>query len=473
MKQTYPFSKRFITELLALIIKDKDNGRQLLSKLDPNLFSLKSDSLIFSILKQQKSFGGWNHLSALIELQFELGKIKSNIVEDALNTINESKQFKNPDLDTVRDIVKEAILKTSMGNALEQDISLYKNCEYDAIRDTINTSFEFARSLDLIIEEPMSMCLESYTNDILESKSLVERFPIGVYELDEKLIGGLGRGELGVVVAGRKGGKSILLCHIAQTAILLGKNVLYFTFELMKDVVRHRITSGLIDILINDILWGGKNASRLVKDKLYKLLKQTGGDFTVKFAPGKSMTIEDIGVYIANHEQITKRKVDVIIIDYADLIRPTEKLSDYDALDAIYLGIRNLGSPTKYPNVPSGFNAAVWTGSQLTRDSMNNLIIKESDIARCIGKTDHLDLLIAICRTEQEQMDRVARLYVPICRVVEGGENIGEIGPYPTDFEHGRIFDTNEVKRLDNKKCKEINQIDSLTNPFTTGLITT
>ena len=69
----------------------------------------------------------------------------------------------------------------------------------------------------------------------------INRFacPTGLEALDEKTIlnGGLGRGELGVIVANTGVGKSHFLVSLGAEALKRGKNVVHYTFELRETAV--------------------------------------------------------------------------------------------------------------------------------------------------------------------------------------------------------------------------------------------
>ena len=73
-----------------------------------------------------------------------------------------------------------------------------------------------------------------FRKDLLKRFELVSRDPTltGWSRMDEIIKGGLGKSELGVVVAPTGAGKSMVLVHLATQAILQGKTVVYYTLEL-------------------------------------------------------------------------------------------------------------------------------------------------------------------------------------------------------------------------------------------------
>jgi hypothetical protein len=80
----------------------------------------------------------------------------------------------------------------------------------------------------------------------------------GLWKLDEKKImnGGLGEGEIGVVVAPSGVGKSHILVHLGASAMLQKKNVIYYTLELSERLVGIRFDSHISDIPSSDCIDG-------------------------------------------------------------------------------------------------------------------------------------------------------------------------------------------------------------------------
>ena len=70
--------------------------------------------------------------------------------------------------------------------------------------------------------------------------------------IDDICKGGIGRGELGVVIAPTGTGKSMALVHMGVQAIKSGKTVIHYTLELQDTVVASRYDSCLTKVpLVN------------------------------------------------------------------------------------------------------------------------------------------------------------------------------------------------------------------------------
>lgn len=221
--------------------------------------------------------------------------------------------------------------------------------------------------------------------------------------LDLHLEGGLGSGELGVILAPSNRGKSMALINIAYGAagIGSGKNVVIFTHEMSEKVYAKRI------------------AARM----MFRFPKRTGNlaeyedefiDLSHKLMPGNIRIIGGARVTPLQIEGALERLIaegfsfDLIIDDYPDLIIPhTRRKERRFELTEIYEWYRGVGN--KY-GVP------VWAASQTNRGAYKKETITEDDIAEDIGKVNISDVVGAICQTQEEADEDRCRIFLPKVR---------------------------------------------------------
>ena len=65
--------------------------------------------------------------------------------------------------------------------------------------------------------------------------------------------GGLPSKTLNIALAGTGVGKSLFMCHVASSALLNGKNVLYITLEMAEEKIAERIDANLLNVPIQEI----------------------------------------------------------------------------------------------------------------------------------------------------------------------------------------------------------------------------
>ena len=203
--------------------------------------------------------------------------------------------------------------------------------------------------------------------------------------LDKKLFGGFNRGELNIFAGGSGSGKSLFLANLGVNWALAGMNVLYLTFELSEALVSMRVDSMTTDIPSRDIFKSIDDVEMKVR-----MIGKKSGAFQVKYMPtGKNSN--DLRAYIKEYEIKTGKKLDVILVDYLDLMHP----------NAVKISAENLFVKDKYVseelrNLAMELNTVFVTASQLNRSSVEEIEFDHSHISGGISKINTADNLIGI-----------------------------------------------------------------------------
>jgi replicative DNA helicase len=236
-----------------------------------------------------------------------------------------------------------------------------------------------------------------YIKDFEQRFLLKSRNPVatGWPEIDNITHQGLGNGELGVVIAPTGAGKSMALVHLGSQALIAGKNVIYYTLELSDTVVGSRFDSCITNVPLGDL--------RSFKEEIYEKIQNLDGKLIVKEYPTKSSSV----VTLKNHlEKVIKRgfKPDVIIVDYADLLRPTSGLREKrHELETIYEQLRGLAQE---------FQCCLWTASQTNRSGLNAEVITMESISEAFNKCFVADFILSISRTAEDKLNNQGRVFI-------------------------------------------------------------
>lgn len=140
--------------------------------------------------------------------------------------------------------------------------------------------------------------------------------------VDDKLYGGVNRGEITIWCAGSGVGKSLFLQNIAINFAKQGMNVIYISLELSEELCSMRMDSMISGVATKEVF-------RRI-DEVEIKVKQAGhksGSMHVKQLPQGS-TCNDIKAYLKNYEIETGKKPDVLVVDYLDLLFPNNKKID-------------------------------------------------------------------------------------------------------------------------------------------------
>jgi archaellum biogenesis ATPase FlaH len=267
--------------------------------------------------------------------------------------------------------LEEAILKSA---------DLLENGDYGPVEDLVKKAVQIGLQKDLgtdYFDDPRSR-LEA----IKDNNGQVTT---GWKSLDKKLFGGFNRGELNIFAGGSGAGKSLFLANLGVNWAEAGMNVLYLTLELSEGLVSMRVDSMITDIPTRDIF---KNLDDV--EMKVKMIGKKSGAFQVKYMPS-GKTPNDVRAYIKEYEVKTGRKVDVLLIDYLDLLMPNGA-----KVSAENLFIKDKYVSEELRNLAMELNTVFVTAAQLNRASVEEIEFDHSHISGGLSKIQTADNVIGI-----------------------------------------------------------------------------
>ena len=220
---------------------------------------------------------------------------------------------------------------------------------------------------------------------LLRIKDKNGQMTTGWKTVDDKLYGGINRGEITIWCAGSGVGKSLFLQNQALNMVQQGLNVIYITLELSEELTAMRMDSMLTDVGTKDIF---RNLDTV--ELKVKAAQRKAGLLHVRQLPQGS-TCNDIKAYLKNYEIETQRKPDVIVVDYLDLLFPNNK-----KIDPSNLFVKDKFVTEELRGLAVERNMVCLTASQLGRSSVNEQEHDQSMIAGGISKIQTADNVISI-----------------------------------------------------------------------------
>lgn len=203
--------------------------------------------------------------------------------------------------------------------------------------------------------------------------------------VDDKLYGGINRGEITIWAAGSGVGKSLFLQNMSLNMVKQGLNVVYITLELSEELTSMRMDSMLTEIASKEIF---RNLDTV--ELKIKAAQRKSGLLHVRQLPQGS-TVNDIKAYLKNYEIETQKKCDVMVVDYLDLLYPNNK-----NVNPSDLFIKDKFVTEELRGLAVERNMVCITASQLNRSAVQEQEHDQSMIAGGISKIQTADNVISI-----------------------------------------------------------------------------
>ena len=205
--------------------------------------------------------------------------------------------------------------------------------------------------------------------------------------------GGLPNKTLNIALAGTGVGKSLFMCHVASSALLSGKNVLYITAEMAEEKIAERIDANLLNVNIQEITDLPK---QMYEDKVTNLSQKTQGSLIIKEYPTASA---HAGHFRALLNELALKKSfrpDIIFIDYLNICaseryRAGSNVNSYTVVKAIAEELRGLAVEANVPIV---------SATQTTRSGYGSSDVELTDTSESFGLPATADLMFALISTD-------------------------------------------------------------------------
>jgi hypothetical protein len=296
-----------------------------------------------------------------------------------------------PDLQFCKEQFLEFCKNQTLKNAIYQSCNHLERGEYDEIKSLVDKAMKAGMERNIG---------HNYHQDVAVRMSEMCRkvTPTGWAVVDELLDGGLGPGELGVIVAPAGIGKSWLLCSLGSKAMKAGKNVAHFTLELNENYVGLRYDCCFTGINFQEI----KHKQEIVEEKL----KHIKGKLFVKYFPLKTVSAQSLKFHVERIQTLHNFKIDVMIVDYADILKPLEKeknSNSYSEMGGIYEELRQAAGELQIP---------VWTASQTNRAGGQEDVVQAHNIADSYRKIMTADFVLSVSRNTTDKANNTARCHV-------------------------------------------------------------
>ena len=385
------FGKSFQEDLCKLLVYDRPFCDQMIEVLDEKFLELKYLQVfvkkLFEHKRKYKTHPANGTLNSIYntELEFE-GEVIRKQVLDYFIRVQATPELADVDYikSTSLDFCKKQVLKAAM----LKSVPLLNKYSFEEIQKLINNALQLGMDSNFGYD---------YIKDFDERFRIEARNPIstGWREIDKITKGGLGQGELTVIIAPTGVGKSFALVHLGAEALKQGKNVVHYTLELRDKVVAQRYDACLTGYDLNELLER--------KEDIFKKIKAVDGQLIVKEYPTKSISTVALKSHLEKVRQ-NQMEIDMVIVDYGDLLRGSTPSSEKrHELESIYEELRGLAQE---------FNCPLVTASQTNREGLNEEVITMKSISEAYSKCFVADFIVSLSRTLRDKDSNMGRIFV-------------------------------------------------------------
>lgn len=404
------------------------------SIIDQNMFTDPNLKTFVGVMKNYYEREG--HVPSYDMMEVELRDISHSEkeTETYLAILEKVRSCASDGVDRIKELAEKFFKQQNIIRTANEILKIAGNgdtTKYEACVDLLNDAMtkgihnDFGEGLFDHINETLS---DDYRTPI----------PTGIGKIDEALEGGLGKGELGVIIGPTSFGKTSLTTAMASHAACNGFKVLQIVFEdRIKQIQRKHL--GRIT---------GIEAKDLSKPDVIDLVRQTIDAFPQKEQLEKNLRIVKFpsGEKTAKQiERFIKKlinsgfKPDLTIIDYFECLEHETDRSSTNEFSQEGKTMR------RFEAMAGELDMAIWIPSQGTKDSINLELVTMDKIGGSVKKAQIAHVIMSIARTVDDIANNKATIAILKNRAGKSGKVFNNV-----EFNNGTCrISTDNVDELD------------------------
>ncbi len=296
-------------------------------------------------------------------------------------------------------------------------------------------------------------------------KEFRQTIATGVGVIDTLTGGGLGKGEIGVILTPSGVGKTTLLTKIANTAYDECKNVCQIIFEDTKEQIQRKHFT----IWSNIALSKTDENCELVKQLTYKKASEMvgKGNLIIKRFSQENTTMMDIRNWMLRHQKKYGYKFDILVLDYLDCLESHKKTPDRNEAELVII--------KSFEALAADFDIPAWTAIQTNRSGFNAEYVEAYQSGGSIKRVQKAHFFMSVAKTADQKEANLASIRIIKARFAQDGQTftdcifnndtmqiIIEDKRYPvrTILKHHDSEDVNEINNTANEIIKKSSDMD-------------
>ena len=383
------FGHTFQVKSVACLMTNQTFLEQIHDILDEKHYD--SDSLKWIIKECKKYFDEYRKCITLDVFKVKTSEVNNDILKVAIieNLKEILRYMEATDLDFIQDQSLDFFKNQTLKNAILQSVDIMESKgDYEQIKRLVDDALNAGTERNIGHE---------YTEHVEDrySETARETVSTGWEVIDELTQGGLGGGELGVIVAPAGVGKTWVLAAIGANAMKSGKHIVHYSLELNESYVGLRYDSIFTGIANQNLKYH--------KDDVISEMEKLKGDLVIKYFPTKTASVNTLSAHL---KRITNfgTQVDMVVVDYGDILKDTGGSREVrHALGNIYEDLRGLAGE---------FDIPIWTASQANRSALDEDVIEAQKVSESYQKVMTADFVMSLSRKVEDKIGNTGRFHV-------------------------------------------------------------
>ena len=382
-------------ELLILrnLIYNEEYTRKVIPFIKDDYFEDQNQKIIFqeisSFIQEYNKLATKEILSIEVEKRNDINDSNFKEVVDIISSLEDEVG----ELDWLIDSTEKWCRDRAIYLALMESIQLADGKDESKGRDAIPSILSDALSVSFDNHVGHDY-LQDYEKRFESYHRKEDRIPFDLEYFNKITKGGLPNKTLNIALAGTGVGKSLFMCHVASSALIEGKNVLYITLEMAEEKIAERIDANLLNVNIQDITDLPKP---MFDTKVEDLAKKTQGTLIIKEYPTASAHSGHFKSLLNELALKKSFRPDIIFVDYLNICassryRANGNVNSYSYIKAIAEELRGLAVEANLPIV---------SATQTTRSGYGSSDVELTDTSESFGLPATADLMFALISTEE------------------------------------------------------------------------
>ena len=381
------FGTSFQIKIISALLSDRIFLQTVYDIIKPEMFD--SDANEWLVQKTLSHFDEYSQLPTLDVFKNEVNKVERDVLKHSVvdNLKQAWNHLESDDLDYVKEKTLEFCKNQTFKGAILESVGLLEEGKFDVIKSLIDSAMKAGQDTDVGHE---------YKENIVERYESTVRnvVPTGWDAIDELVDGGFGKGVLIMFAAPPGIGKSWALVNVGMAAAKKGKTVVHYTLELNEGYVGQRYDSVLTGIAVPNLKFN--------LDDVRTQVENLSGDIIVKHWPTKSAGLNTMRASL-DKLKLQGKNPDIIIVDYADLLKGNSRKERHEELEEIVEGLRGIAGEYEVP---------LYTASQINRSGAEDDIITGTKIAGSFSKLMTADFVVSLSRKIEDKLAGTGRWHV-------------------------------------------------------------